>query len=67
MRPHLNGKKLGMVANVYHPTYSRKYKIGESWSSPTWAKSEILFQKKQEQNGLRHVLSDRAAASSVKP
>jgi hypothetical protein len=31
-RPHLNRKKLDMVAGICHLTYGRKYKIGGSWT-----------------------------------
>jgi hypothetical protein len=29
-RPHLIRKKLGVVMHTLHPSYGRKYKIGES-------------------------------------
>jgi hypothetical protein len=28
-RPHLDGKNLGMVAQVYHLSFGREHKIGE--------------------------------------
>jgi hypothetical protein len=39
VRPHLDGKKLGMVAHVCHPSYSRKCKIGGLLSRMEWARS----------------------------
>jgi hypothetical protein len=44
-RPHLNGKKLGMVVCACHPNNNRKHKIGEWWSRLAWAKSETLSPK----------------------
>jgi hypothetical protein len=37
-RPHLNGKKLGVVACSSHPSDSGKIKIGRSRSRMAWAK-----------------------------
>jgi hypothetical protein len=43
VRPHLNGKKLGVVVCTCHPSDGRRLKIGGSWSSLPWAKSKTLF------------------------
>jgi hypothetical protein len=45
MRPHLNRKKLGMVACTCHPTYRRKPKTGGSRSRLAWIKSKTLSPK----------------------
>jgi hypothetical protein len=44
-RPHLNRKKLGMVAHTCHPNYSVKNEIGGSRSRWALAKNETLSQK----------------------
>jgi hypothetical protein len=44
-RPHLNRKKLGMVAYTCYPSYGGRHKIGESQGRLDWVKSEILFSK----------------------
>jgi hypothetical protein len=45
LRPHLNGKKLGMVAHACHPSDIRKPKIGGLQSGPALAKSKTLSSK----------------------
>jgi hypothetical protein len=39
VRPHLNGKKLGVMVLAYKPSYGRKSKIEEVWSEITKAES----------------------------
>jgi hypothetical protein len=48
--PRLNRKRWAWWC--CHPSYSRKRKIGGSWSRLAQAKSEILSLKLPEQNGL---------------
>jgi hypothetical protein len=50
MRPHFNGRKLGVVMHACHPSYGRKHKIGRSQSKLAWAKNMILS-KRIEQLG----------------
>jgi hypothetical protein len=38
--PYLNGKKLGVVPHICHPSHGRRHKIGGLWSRLNWAKSE---------------------------
>jgi hypothetical protein len=45
MRPHLNGKKMGMVVHACHPSYRRKLKIRGLQSRLVWAKSKTLSPK----------------------
>jgi hypothetical protein len=45
LRPHLNGKKLGMVSCTCQPSYGRKHKIGGPGPRPDWAKSETPISK----------------------
>jgi hypothetical protein len=40
-RPHLNGKKLGTVTYVCHPSYNMKCKIRLQFT-PAWAKNETI-------------------------
>jgi hypothetical protein len=35
---------------TYHPSYSRKPKVGESHSRPAWVKIEIISSKKKNQS-----------------
>jgi hypothetical protein len=44
-RPHLDGKKLGVVAHACHPSAGRKHKIGGPWSRPVRTKSETPISK----------------------
>jgi hypothetical protein len=39
----LNRKKLDVLAYTCHPSYGRKYKIGESQSRLAWAKKAIPY------------------------
>jgi hypothetical protein len=41
-RPHLKGKKLGMVVHTCHPSDGGKIKTGGSQSRPVWAKRDYL-------------------------
>jgi membrane carboxypeptidase/penicillin-binding protein len=41
----LDGKQLGKVACVFHPSNGGKHKIGRSQSRQTWAKSKALISK----------------------
>jgi hypothetical protein len=53
-RPHLNGKKLGLVAQTCHPSYDGKYKLGGSWSRLTWTKeTRAYFQNNQSKKDRR--------------
>jgi hypothetical protein len=40
-----------MMAYACHPSYSKKCKIGESWSKPAWAKSKTLRQVTRAKRG----------------
>jgi hypothetical protein len=42
VRPHLDGKKLGMAAGIYHPSNGRKHKIGGLCPSRPGQKSKTL-------------------------
>jgi hypothetical protein len=42
IRPHLNGKRLGVVVPAYHPSYGRQCKIGRCQPEQ---KNEILSPK----------------------
>jgi ribosomal protein L32 len=44
-RSHLNGKKLGMVVCICHPSKGGKYKIRGWQSRPAWAKKQDRFSK----------------------
>jgi hypothetical protein len=55
MGPHPNGRKLGMVEHICHPTDSRKLKkIGGSQSRLTWAKGKSYFQNNQSKKDWRN-------------
>jgi hypothetical protein len=51
VRHHLNEKKMGMLAHVFHPSNVGKHKIGKSQSRLAWAKIETLCQNNQSKNG----------------
>jgi hypothetical protein len=51
MGPHLEGKKLGMVAYSCHLSTGRKLKIGELWSSCPRQKATPYLQKKGWKHG----------------
>jgi hypothetical protein len=38
VRPHLNGKKLGMVVLACHPSYGKKHNIGRQY--PCWPRQK---------------------------
>jgi hypothetical protein len=40
-----------MVTCFYHPSYSVKHEIGESWSTPAWAKSKTVSKIARERQG----------------
>jgi hypothetical protein len=44
-RPHLHGKKLGILVNTCHPSYDSKCAIGGPQYRPTWTKSKRLSPK----------------------
>jgi hypothetical protein len=58
-------KKLGVVACVCHPSYSRKLKIGRSWSRLAWAESKTHPQGNQSKKGWRSGYSGRMSALQV--
>jgi hypothetical protein len=43
--PILMEKNLGVMVHTYHPSYSRKHKIGGSQSRLPWSKSKTLSPK----------------------
>jgi hypothetical protein len=45
VRPHLNRKKLSLVAYTCHGSNSKKYKIGGSGARLAWVNSETLSPK----------------------
>jgi hypothetical protein len=65
LRPHLNRKELGMAVHAGHPHGWWEVKIGESWSSPIWAKTKSYLWNNQSEKGWRHGSCGRAPASPV--
>jgi hypothetical protein len=53
VRPHLNGKKLGVGWVPVHPSNSRKCKTGELRSSQVWEKVRLSLQSNQSKKGWR--------------
>jgi hypothetical protein len=45
VRPHLTGKKLGMVVHACHPSNRMKHKTEGSWFRLAWAKINTLSPK----------------------
>jgi hypothetical protein len=65
-RPHLKGKKLGVLAHARHPSNGGKQKAREVWSRPARAKSETISKMtRQKGPGVAQVGS--ACLASVKP
>jgi hypothetical protein len=56
VRLHVNGKKLGVVADTCHLSCERKSKIGEEQSKPIFAESSSLSPKYLSKKGLKVLL-----------
>jgi hypothetical protein len=54
-------KNIGYVAHTCHPKNGGKYKMGESWSRPTWERSKLYHQDNHNKKG-QMPLSYRAHA-----
>jgi hypothetical protein len=51
-RPHLNGRKLGVVVYIYYTSNGGKLKTERSRFRPVWTKIKTLSTKQPEQKGL---------------
>jgi hypothetical protein len=60
-RPHLNGKKLGMVVSAYHLSHRAMCKIGGFWSRLAWVKSETHQKQINKQTKQRKKYSSGTA------
>jgi hypothetical protein len=52
VRPHINGKTLGVVVHTWHPNYGKNHKIWESCSRPAWTNVRPYVQNNQWKNRL---------------